>query len=124
VCQCEEEEMGPPDQNAEQQDVMHFHVVRFVLTDQVPTLVPLAPSGHYVMAIKNLKGPVTNYTYRPEQIAPYREAIDKAIASQRVFVVETDSTERTWPHNPDPRGRIEERILRAIAERQFAEGQP
>ena len=116
--------MGQPDQSAEQQDVMHVRVVRFVLTDQVPNLVPLAPSGHYVMAIKDLIGPVTTYTYRPEQIAPHREAIDEAIASRRVYVIETHSTASTDPHNPDPRGHRDQRILRAIAERQFAEEQP
>jgi hypothetical protein len=122
--QHDEEAMGQPDQSAEQQDVMHFRVVRFVLTDQVPNLVPLAPSGHYVMAIKDLNGPVAYYTYRPEQIDPHREAIDEAIGSQRVYVIETDSTASTDPHNPDPRGHRDQRILRAIAERQFAAEQP
>jgi hypothetical protein len=116
--------MGQPDQSAEQQDGMHFRVVRFVLTDQVPNLAPLAPSGHYVMAIKDLNGPVTNYTYRPEQIDPHREAIDEAIASQRVYIIEMDATASTDPHNPDPRGHRDQRILRAIAERQFTEEQP
>ena len=115
--------MGQPDQSAKQQDVMHFRVVRFVLTDQVPNLAPLAPSGHYVMAIKDLHGPVAYSTYRPEQIDPHREAIDEAIASQRVYAIKTDSTARTDPHDPDPRGHRDQRILRAIAERQFAEEQ-
>ena len=72
------------------------------------------------MAIEDLNGPVTNYTYRPEQIDPHREAI----ASQRIYVIETDSTESTFPHTPDPHGHRGQRILRAIADRRFAEEQP
>jgi hypothetical protein len=114
--------MGQPDQSAEQRNVMRFRVVRFVLTDQVPNLVPLAPSGHYVMAIKNLDGPVTNHTHRPEQIASHREAIDEAIGSQRVYVIDTDSKTSTFPHTPAPHR--DHRILRAIAEGRFSEDDP
>ncbi len=116
--------MGRSGESAGQQKMMRFRVVRFVLTDQVPNLVPLAPGGHYVMAIEDLNGPVTKYTYRPEQIDPHREAIDEAIASQRVYIIETDSTESTFPHTPDSHGHRGQRILRAIADRRFAEEQP
>ena len=102
-----------------QQNVMQFRVERIVVSDQVPDLVPLVASGQYIMAIKDLNGPITNYTYRPEQVLPHLDVIREAIATERVYTVETDNTASTWPHNPDPRGHLDERILRAIAQRQL-----
>jgi hypothetical protein len=108
-------------EDAEQQNVLRFRVDRLIPADAVPYLTTGSPElhGKLLIAVAFVDGPITNYTYTAEAISPHLDAIRDAISSQREYVVETDSTARDWPHTPDPRGRIEQRILRAIAEQRF-----
>jgi hypothetical protein len=118
--------MGPSGEDSRQQGVMRFRVDRMMPADIVPHLTEVASElkGKIILTIKDLDGPITNYSYRPEEIAPHLDAIHEAINTARVYTVETDNTASTWPHNPDPRGYVDARILRAIAQRQFADDDP
>jgi hypothetical protein len=104
---------------------MHFRVEGMIPADSVPDFraVP-SIQGQVILTIADVDGPVTNYTYRPDVIAPHLGAIREAIKSKRVYSVETDSTAMTWPHNPDPRGYNDQRILRAIAEQRESDDDP
>lgn len=115
--------MGRSGAGSDQENVKRFRVERIIPADTVPNLTEAIAElrGKYVVAIADLNGPITNYSYRPEEVLPHMDAIRDAIESQRVYTVETDSTAMTWPHSPDPRGYIDERILRAIVEQRITD---
>src|SRR5688572_9337855 len=95
-----------PSGDAGDQNIMRFRVDSIIRADDVPYLTTGSPElrGQYILRLTGVGDPGVNHHYRPEQILPHLDAINRAIASQRVYMIETDNTASTWPHAPDPRG--------------------